>query len=470
MTAASVQTRIDLEAINQGVARFGFGRHAHYVAALDVTGADPPLGSADDASQEAILAGRAQFLNAQVEPFQLLVRTEPARLDDHLDRIRQRAQQLPPALAALARDHAAFVGGLARQRTLLERRCYVVLPCGRGRGFDGPSGWGRLLGWVPGLRRDRSPLADEQQQALDVGRRLAARCDEVGRQLGRSGLRTRRVDGRSYGELYRRCWTPELAHTQHFRLDLDAYTAPVVRGASPALGAAPQEDPPVGPNPAAPAVGTAQADEVHEHLLELGTRSLADLVAPAGYEMRTDHLRLDGQYARVLAVTAYPRSVGAGWLEALVDSDLPVELSLHVHPLPSAEVVRLLGHRLAQLQASRLLDAREGRITDPEREIAIEDAERLREALQRGHERVFSVSVYLLVRGSTRQELDERTRRVEVLLDGMLAHSRRLLWEQERGFRSCLPEGRDQLLVARNLDTSALAATLPFVGSSLTME
>src|SRR5918911_3549631 len=140
MSPASAQTRIDLEAIEHGVARFGSGRQAYYLAALDVTGADPPLGSADDSTQEAILAGRAQFLNAQVEPFQLLIRTEPARLDEHLDRIRQRAQQLPPALAALARDHAAFVGGLARQRTLLERRCYVVLPSGRGPGLGGGGG------------------------------------------------------------------------------------------------------------------------------------------------------------------------------------------------------------------------------------------------------------------------------------------------------------------------------------------
>ena len=65
----------------------------------------------------------------------------------------------------------------------------------------------------------------------------------------------------------------------------------------------------------------------------------------------------------------------------------------------------------------------------------------MRDALQRGHERVFSVSLYLLVRAGTRQELDERTRRVEVLLDGMLAHSRRLFWEQEPGFRRTLPLG-----------------------------
>ena len=55
-------------------------------------------------------------------------------------------------------------------------------------------------------------------------------------------------------------------------------------------------------------------------------------------------------------------------------------------------------------------------------------------------------------------------------LDGLLTHSRVALFEQERGFRSCLPEGRDRLLVPRNLDTTSLAISLPLASSSLVME
>jgi hypothetical protein len=53
------------------------------------------------------------------------------------------------------------------------------------------------------------------------------------------------------------------------------------------------------------------------------------------------------------------------------------------------------------------------RIADPERDIGLEDAERLHNALQRGDERVFSVSLYILLRAPTRRMLDEATRRVE---------------------------------------------------------
>ena len=75
-------------------------------------------------------------------------------------------------------------------------------------------------------------------------------------------------------------------------------------------------------------------------------------------------------------------------LSLLVESDLPIELSLHVRPLASADMVRALGVQIARLQSSRLAALRGERVGDPEREIALEDAERLRERLQRGEERL----------------------------------------------------------------------------------
>jgi conjugal transfer ATP-binding protein TraC len=208
----------------------------------------------------------------------------------------------------------------------------------------------------------------------------------------------------------------------------------------------------------------------HERRFALGQRLLADLLAPAAVEVARDHLRLEYQYARVLVVVGYPRSVVAGWLTPLLEFEHSIEVSLHVQPLETASIVKLLSQKLVQLQSSRMIDVRSGKLTDPEREVAFEDAERLRDALQRGEERVFSVSLYVLMRASSQRALDDLTRRVETTLDGMLAHSRVAILEQERGFRACLPMGRDELLAYRNLDTSSLTTTFPFSSSSLSME
>jgi type IV secretory pathway VirB4 component len=214
--------------------------------------------------------------------------------------------------------------------------------------------------------------------------------------------------------------------------------------------------------------GTAPSPS--DERFQRGTRSVVDLVAPAAIEASRSHLMLDGRYARVLALAEYPRYVHPNWLGRLIDLDQPLDLSLHLEPLDSVAAVRRLTHRLVELQSSRLLDARSGKIASAEREVAYEDVERLRDALQRGEERVFSASLYLCLRAPTLAALDDLTRRVEAALGGMLASSRPVLYEMLPGLLSCLPAGQDHLGRCRNLDTTSAATMIPFTSSHLSME
>src|SRR5437588_8480838 len=101
-----------------------------------------------------------------------------------------------------------------------------------------------------------------------------------------------------------------------------------------------------------------QALSAEERRFALGTRSLADLLAPAAVEVARDHLRLEYQYARVVAVTGYPRTVSPSWLAPLSEFEQPLELSLHVHPLETAAIVKLVGDELVPLPSSRLVELR----------------------------------------------------------------------------------------------------------------
>src|SRR3981081_4749398 len=109
-----------------------------------------------------------------------------------------------------------------------------------------------------------------------------------------------------------------------------------------------------------------QALSNEERRFALGTRSLADLLAPAAVEVARDHLRLEYQYARVLVVVGYPRTVVAGWLTPLLEFEHPIEISLHVQPLETASIVKLLSHKLVQLQSSRLGGLRSGPVGAPD--------------------------------------------------------------------------------------------------------
>ena len=201
-----------------------------------------------------------------------------------------------------------------------------------------------------------------------------------------------------------------------------------------------------------------------------GTRSAIDAIAPDAITEERAHVAVDGRFSRVVALTEYPRHVVPNWLGRLIDADEPLDLSLHLDPLDSADVIRGLTHRLVELQSSRMLDARGGRIANAEREIAYEDVERLRDALERGDERVFSTSLYLRLHGVTAAALDDSTARVAGTLGGMMAETRAALYEMLPGLLSCLPAGQDFLGRRRNLDTSSVATMLPFTSSHLAVE
>ncbi|MCW5880717.1 MAG: hypothetical protein KIS91_07300 [Anaerolineae bacterium] len=209
----SVQAiHVNVVAIEEGVVHLAGGQ---YRAVVEVGSVN--FGLAGDTEREAIVASYAAFLNSLTFPVQMLVRALPVDLETYLAEMERQAQQtLTPRLADLARDHAAFVRRLARHRTLLERRFYLVIPA-QGEVTERRSRWPLSRG---SARLDR-----------DTARRqLTFRCEEVARQLGRCGLTVHRLGDTELAHLYYACWSPELARVQRLRRRLTEYTALVVQG------------------------------------------------------------------------------------------------------------------------------------------------------------------------------------------------------------------------------------------------
>jgi hypothetical protein len=228
MRTASVQTRrLGIEAIENGVVELSDGE---YRAVLEVNGTARPF--EDESRMEALMAGFAAFLNGLSYPVQILVRASVVDLSRYIAHLEERGRQLGESrLADLAHDHAVFVQGLTRQRTLLERRFYVVVPAESAISAD----WRNRIG-------SRRSALDQEPRREAARRQLTFRCDEIARQLGRCGLLARRLTDLELAQLYLACWSPERARVQRFRQQLDEYTTLAVRAAAratvPPAGAA----------------------------------------------------------------------------------------------------------------------------------------------------------------------------------------------------------------------------------------
>lgn len=243
----SVQTtHLGLLGIEDEVACFESG---HYRAVLEVAGVNFRLRG--ECEQEALIAAYAALLNALTFPIQILVRARSVDLERYLQALeRQAYREANDALVLLAREHVVFLRRLARNRSLLERRFYLVVPADRiawpvgTRTAGGPAHAhsGNAASWWPfspmsaaaSLARRSHGGADTATEVSTVPpatlKQLTFRCDEIARQLGRAGLACRRLSTIELAELYYASWCPELARIQRLRGRLADYTALVVQG------------------------------------------------------------------------------------------------------------------------------------------------------------------------------------------------------------------------------------------------
>jgi len=185
------------------------------------------------------------------------------------------------------------------------------------------------------------------------------------------------------------------------------------------------------------------------------------MIGPRLLQTRAQHVNADGELSRTVVLSAWPRAVGLDWLSPVLDGSLPIDVALHVEPQDTERICARLDTKLRQYQSSAPSAARD---------TAIEDAETLRRALERRREHAFSVGLYFLVRASTNDVLEERTRRLRQLVRELSGRTQVPRWEHAQGLASCVPIGEDRLGRRTLLDTSTLARTYPASNSTLVLE
>ena len=191
------------------------------------------------------------------------------------------------------------------------------------------------------------------------------------------------------------------------------------------------------------------------------------LPGPDALEVAARWLRAGGVLQQTLAVTGYPREVGQGWLQPLLDHPGPIDVALHVEPVPTVVAAERLRRQLARLESSQRLDATHGRLDDPHLEAAAHDAHQLARRLATGDGRLVRVGLYVTVRCHTHAELDREVARVQGLLGSLLLDAHPATFRALQGWITTLPLGLDQLRLQRTMDTTAVAAAFPFASADL---
>ncbi|GHO89416.1 VirB4 family type IV secretion system protein [Dictyobacter formicarum] len=420
-------------------------REREYKAVLETQPVNFSLMS--EAEQEAVLEGFRVFLARLSFPLMIHIRIEPYELSSYLADLDMARSQIASTSAVdeVTEDHIRFVHNLASIRALLQRKFYLIVAADR----------------LKTKRKTRSEIADLSKSELE------RRCADIFQDLERMGLHGRRLNRLELVHYYQSCLHARAAKA--FPLteqQLEAADVPV-RSTKEETARALNVGSPVSKQ--STVALQSPTDEYPNSI------NVSELLAPGLLDIKPKYVRVHhddlDEYLRCYAVIGYPSRISPGWLDRLVQIDEPsIEVVMHIQPLEAATYTARLSHKLTGYRATRMLEERRGRDHDPYIHEALKQVEALREKLVAQDEQVFGVSLYLLVRASSRLQLNERSERLLSVLKSLELRAVALSLEHHRGWLCTLPDGRDVLKRKKILDTSSLLTAFPFASTSLSME
>jgi hypothetical protein len=208
----------------------------------------------------------------------------------------------------------------------------------------------------------------------------------------------------------------------------------------------------------------------NEKTYRRGVSTVKDLISPSSLDIQVGKMQIGTRLVRSFFVLTYPRIIMSGWLEGVINADIPFDLSIFIYPQNSQEVLKDLRGKVGKIGASISINRDSGKARDPALETAYRDVEQLRDAIQQGVENFFRVGVYLTVYSSSEDELDKNSKAIEGILSQQNIIIKRAALQMDDGFNSCLPFMKDDLNVFTNLNTRPLSACFPFVSSDLSSD
>ncbi len=202
----------------------------------------------------------------------------------------------------------------------------------------------------------------------------------------------------------------------------------------------------------------------------LGQQDHLDLISYSGLEENIDHLIINNNFLKTIFISGYPYVASTGWLNNLINFNHDLDITYHIDLINSADALPKLQRKITELESTKRLMRKNGKLIGPEIADPLQSASSLRDKIMRGQEKLFQIGIYITIKAKDLNDLAEKTKTIETILASHLFYTKNASYQQIDAYESTLPKSKDLINQKRNLDSTALSLTFPFVNSELVQE
>lgn len=200
------------------------------------------------------------------------------------------------------------------------------------------------------------------------------------------------------------------------------------------------------------------------------TMELADNIAPSAIEITSKSIRIGDKTVRTFFVISYPRYLTDNWFTPIINLDKVFDVSIFIEPIETSQLLKQFQKKIAEVESQIMVRQQKGLVRDPMLDTAYQDLEELRDNLTQAQEKMFSVGLYISIYAESDNDLFRTESEIRSILESKLVYIKPTLFQQEDGFKTVAPLGKDTLKVTQKLNSEPLSSLFPFVSFDLTSE
>jgi len=202
-----------------------------------------------------------------------------------------------------------------------------------------------------------------------------------------------------------------------------------------------------------------------------GIISNKDDIAPAYINMQNPkYIEIDNLYYAGLIVTNYYREQTDILLKSLIETNINMNVSIFYEKQDSYKTIKELTYHIGNVGVG-LKENNSNRQDIDIAAFTYEDAKYIRKEIQVNNEDIYFLYIYINIYAEKIKELEYYLNKIEGITQSKGMQTRRANVRQEESFISCLPIMENTTILKdvskRNILTSGLIATYPFVSSTI---